>query len=327
MNTANRTETVIVPTDVASERLDRYLSALTELELSRSQIQRLIDDGLILVDDKVVPKNYRLRGGESIVIAIPPPEVPDASPENIPLNIIYEDDHLAVIDKPAGLVVHPAPGNPRHTLVNALLYHLKQVAPDETGLRPGIIHRLDKDTSGLLMVAKDEVTARKLRQQLADRQVTKIYRAVICGHMPERDGEIDLPVGRSLKDRTKMTVTHLHSREAITHYTVVKSYRLVDLVDVHLVTGRTHQIRVHFAHLNHPVFGDPEYGGRLTWLKGIDPARRLEARKLLDLIDRQALHAGVLTFVHPTSGKEMTFTSDMPTDMQCLLDYLDSREK
>jgi len=327
MNTANRTETVIVPTEVASERLDRYLSALTELELSRSQIQRLIDDGLILVDDKVVPKNYRLRGGESIVITIPPPEAPDASPENIPLNIIYEDDFLAVIDKPAGLVVHPAPGNPRHTLVNALLYHLKQVVPDETGLRPGIIHRLDKDTSGLLVVAKDEITARNLRQQLADRQVTKIYRAVICGHMPERDGEIDLPVGRSLKDRTKMTVTHLHSREAITRYTVVKSYRLVDLVDVHLVTGRTHQIRVHFAHRNHPVFGDPEYGGRLTWLKGIDPARRIEARKLLDLIDRQALHAAALTFIHPTSGKEMTFTSDLPADMQRLLDYLDSREK
>lgn len=318
----NRAETVVVPDQAISERLDRYLSAVPELELSRSQIQRLIDDGLVLVDGKAVPKNYRLRRGETIVITIPPPEVSEASPENIPLNIIYEDDCLAVIDKPAGLVVHPAPGNPQHTLVNALLYHLKRVAPDETGLRPGIIHRLDKNTSGLLMVAKDEVTARKLRQQLADRQVTKIYRAVICGHMPETEGEIDLPVGRSLKDRTKMTVTHLHSREAITRYTVTASYRLVDLVDVQLVTGRTHQIRVHFAHLNHPVFGDPEYGGRLRWLKGIDPARRIEARKLLDLIDRQALHAATLTFIHPASGREMTFTSNLPEDMKRLVDNL-----
>lgn len=327
MDTKKRISTLAIPAEAAAERLDRYLSTVSELELSRSQIQRLIDGSLVSVDGKAVSKNYRLRGGETVVVTIPPTETPEASPEDIPLNIIYEDDYLAVIDKPAGLVVHPAPGNPRHTLVNALLYHLKRVAPDETGLRPGIIHRLDKDTSGLLMVAKDEITARKLRRQLADRQVTKIYRAVICGHMPEREGEIDLPVGRSLKDRTKMTVTHLHSREAITRYAVVASYRLVDLVDVHLVTGRTHQIRVHFAHLNHPVFGDPEYGGRLSWLKGIDPSRRIEARRLLDLIGRQALHAGVLTFVHPATGKEMTFTSNPPEDMRRLLAYLDSTEK
>ncbi len=323
----NRKETVTVPPDVDVERLDRYLSGLSELELSRSQIQRFIDDGLVLVDGQAVPKNHRLRGGETIVIAIPPPEEPNVSPEDIPLNVVYEDEYLAVIDKPYGLVVHPAPGNPQHTLVNALLYHLKQIAPDETGLRPGIIHRLDKNTSGLLMVAKDEVTARKLREQLAAREVTKIYQAVICGHMPEAEGTIDLPVGRSLRDRTKMTVTNLHSREAITRYSVLTSYRLLELVDVQLVTGRTHQIRVHFAHLNHPVFGDPEYGGRLRWLRGIDPARRNEARKLLDLIDRQALHARSLTFVHPMTEREMTITSDLPEDLKRLIDYLDATEK
>jgi 23S rRNA pseudouridine1911/1915/1917 synthase len=327
MNRTNREETILVPRVVETERLDRYLSALTELELSRSQIQRFIDDGLVLVDGQAVAKNHRLRGGETIVITIPPPEEPNVAPENIPLNIVYEDEFLAVIDKPSGLVVHPAPGNPQHTLVNALLYHLKQIAPDETGLRPGIIHRLDKNTSGLLMVAKDEVTARKLREQLADRQVTKIYRAVVCGHMPEAEGTIDLPVGRSLRDRTKMTVTNLHSREAITRYTVVTSYRLVELVDVQLVTGRTHQIRVHFAHLNHPVFGDPEYGGRLRWLRGIDPARKNEARKLLDLIERQALHARALTFVHPVTDREMTITSELPEDMKRLVDYLDVTER
>ncbi len=327
MNKPNREETIIVPTDVESERLDRYLSALSELELSRSQIQRLINDGLVLVDGQTESKNHRLRGGETIVITIPPPEEPNVSPEDIPLNIVYEDEYLAVIDKPYGLVVHPAPGNPQHTLVNALLYHLKQVAPDETGLRPGIIHRLDKNTSGLLMVAKDEVTARKLREQLAAREVTKIYQAVVCGHMPEAEGTIDLPVGRSMRDRTKMTVTNLHSREAITRYTVITSYRLLELVDVQLVTGRTHQIRVHFAHLNHPVFGDPEYGGRLRWLRGIDPARRNEARKLLDLIDRQALHARALTFVHPITGREMTITSELPEDMKRLVDYLDATER
>ncbi|MDD4050989.1 MAG: RluA family pseudouridine synthase [candidate division Zixibacteria bacterium] len=327
MNRLNREKAIIVPPGVESERLDRYLTALSELELSRSQIQRLIDDGLVLVDGQAETKNHRLRGGEKIVITIPPPEEPNVAPENIPLNIVYEDEYLAVIDKPYGLVVHPAPGNPEHTLVNALLYHLKQVAPDETGLRPGIIHRLDKNTSGLLMVAKDEVTARKLREQLAAREVTKIYRAVVCGHMPEAEGTIDLPVGRSLRDRTKMTVTKLHSREAITRYTVITSYRLLELVDVQLVTGRTHQIRVHFTHLNHPVFGDPEYGGRLRWLRGIDPARRNEARKLLDLIDRQALHARSLTFVHPATGREMTFTSELPDDMKRLVDYLDATEK
>jgi len=315
-------KSVKVPDLAAPERLDKYLASLPELDLSRAFIQQIIVEGLLSVNGRVVAKNHRLRGGELIELTIPPPEMPDLTPEDIPLEIVYDDQYLAVVNKPAGLVTHPAPGNPRHTLVNALLHHFGQLARDTEQYRPGIIHRLDKNTSGLLIIAKNDSAARKLRQQLSERRMTKIYQAVICGHMPEDSGTIDLPIGRSIKDRKKMIVTNVKSREAITRYKVIERFRLNDLVEINLVTGRTHQIRVHLLHLHRPVLGDPDYGGRHKWLKGIDPSERRRAQTLLDAIDRQALHARSLSFQHPVTEKEVSVSGDFPDDMARLLELL-----
>ncbi len=319
--------TVSVPNGIDPVRIDKFLASCDDLDLSRAFIQQMISDERVTVDGRAVTKNHKLKGREQIVLHIPPPELPDLSPENIPLDIVYEDEYLAVVNKPAGLVVHPAPGNPDHTLVNALLYHFRTLAPDDSagGLRPGIIHRIDKNTSGLLIVAKDDTVARRLRQQLADRKITKLYSAVVCGHMRDASGTIDLPIGRSIRDRKKMAVTNVHSREAITHYVVQEKYRLNDLLEVRLETGRTHQIRVHLAHINRPVLGDPDYGGRQRWLRGIMPEERKFAGRLLALFDRQALHARSLKFLHPVSGEEISVTSDLPEDMRGLIDALRAR--
>ncbi len=320
----HQTRSVTVPRSIDPIRLDKYLASQESLDLSRAFIQQMIADKLVAVDGVSVAKNHKLKGGEKIILQIPPPETIDLTPENIPLEILYEDDHLAVVNKPAGLVVHPAPGNPDHTLVNALLYHFRGLSADEGagGHRPGIIHRLDKDTSGLLLVAKDDSVARRLRQQLGDREIVKIYHAVVCGHMPHDAGTIDQPIGRSIRDRKKMVVTHVKSRQAITHYQVLERYRINDLVEVRLETGRTHQIRVHFSHINRPVLGDLDYGGRQKWLRGILPEDRKTGRALLDLIDRQALHARMLRFVHPVTGKQISVESDLPDDMTRLLNRL-----
>ena len=326
MDEGYREETVIVPTDLEPVRLDKYLAALPRLDLSRAFIQNMAAKGLITVAGKPVDKKLKLKGGEIIKLLIPPPEVPDLTPENIPLEIAYDDDHLAVINKPAGLVVHPAPGNPNHTLVNALLHHFGKLSHDAEGLRPGIIHRLDKNTSGLLLVAKTDSVARRLRQQLSERKITKIYYAVTCGHMPHDSGTIDQPIGRSIKDRKKMIVTNLKSREAITRYKVLNRYRINDLVEINLVTGRTHQIRVHLTHMNRPVLGDAEYGGRQTWLKGIEPTEKRTGRALLEIIDRQALHAKSLTFTHPVTDEEISVTSELPDDMARLIRRLEEKQ-
>ena len=318
-------QTIDVPAGTSAIRLDKYLAGLEDLDLSRSFIQQIITDGLILVNGQSANKSFKIKGGEKIELTIPEPEKPDLTPEDIPLDIVYEDKYLAVVNKPVGLVVHPAPGNPGHTLVNALLYRFGQISGDAGDIRPGIIHRLDKNTSGLLLVAKDDSTARKLRQQMADRQITKIYQAIVCGHMPNDADTIDLPIGRSMKDRKKMTVTHVASREAITRYKVLERFRFVDLVEAQLVTGRTHQLRVHFAHLNHPVLGDPDYGGRMKWVGGIDPSLRISAVSLLDMIDRQALHALRIEFIHPATGKKIEVTCDLAEDMAQLLEVLETK--
>jgi 23S rRNA pseudouridine1911/1915/1917 synthase len=304
------------------QRIDKYLSSREDLDLSRAYIQNLISLDNVRVNDKLVSKNKKLKGGETIVIQIPPPDKMDLTPENIPLEIVYDDEHLAVVNKPTGLVVHPGAGNKSKTLVNALLYHFKELSDSDSIDRPGIIHRLDKDTSGLIVIAKDDLSARKLREQFAAREVEKIYHAVTCGHMPEKEGTIELPIGRSLRDRKKMTVTNLKSRNAITHYKVLKRFRINDYIEIKLETGRTHQIRVHLAHFNRPILGDPDYGGRQKWLKGIDPSNRKMAKYLLSLINRQALHAKSLEFIHPITKKKITVSSNLPENMDKLLKYL-----
>jgi 23S rRNA pseudouridine1911/1915/1917 synthase len=322
MGEGYRKKRLIVPDGIEAIRLDKYLASLEKLDLSRAFIQNMAGKGLISIDQKPVDKKLRLKGGETIELSIPPPEMPDLTPEDIPLDIIYDDRDLAVVNKPAGMVVHPAPGNPDHTLVNALLHRFGRLSADSDQLRPGIIHRLDKNTSGLLLVAKSDSVARKLQAQLAERQITKIYYAVTCGHMPDDSGEIDLPIGRSIRDRKKMIVTNLKSRQAITRYKVLDRFRINDLVEINLVTGRTHQIRVHLSHLNRPVLGDPDYGGRQKWLRGIGPSEGKAGRIILGIIDRQALHAKSLTFTHPVSGKEISVTSPLPEDMAGLIDVL-----
>ncbi len=322
---SNQTEikTVIVPEDIEPVRIDKYLSDQAELELSRSYVQKLLSEKLVEVNGRTVAKSFKLQGGESLRLEIVPPDLPDLTPENIPLTFAYEDEHLAVVNKPAGLVTHPAPGNYSHTLVNGLLYYFDSLPVEPGSIRPGIIHRLDKNTSGLLLVAKNDKASRLLKEMMSDRQITKTYHAVVGGHLADDEGTIDLPIGRSLKDRRKMTVTNLNSRDAVTEYKVIKNYKLNDLVELKLITGRTHQIRVHFAHFNRPILGDTEYGGREKWLKGIDPVQRRFAQQLLVIMDRQALHAARLEFVHPITSEELSISGEPPEDFQKLLIHLE----
>ncbi|MCK5125794.1 MAG: RluA family pseudouridine synthase [candidate division Zixibacteria bacterium] len=324
MNKPNDDKTYLVPELEEVIRLDKYLTGIPDLDISRTFVQTIIADGNVQVDGKTVSKKYKIRGGETINLSIPPPVLPDLTPENIPLDICYEDESLAVINKPAGLIVHPAPGNPNHTLANAVLYHFGNIdTGDET--RPGIVHRLDKDTTGLIVIAKNDVVARNLQKQFSERTVIKIYHAIVCGNLPEESGTIDQPIGRSMKDRKKMAVTNVKSREAITHYKVLSRYRMNDYAEIKLETGRTHQIRVHLTHINRAVFGDDEYGGRKKWLKGIDPMVRRAGESLLRLIDRQALHAKSIEFTHPVSGEIISVSSDLPDDIKAVKRALDDR--
>ena len=312
-----------VPDDVNNIRLDKYVGRDDNLKNSRSRIQKLIEAGLVAVDEKPASHNHVIAGGEKITIRIPPPSKSDVSPEDIPLDIIYEDDSLLVVNKPAGMVTHPAAGNYSGTMVNALLHYSRNLSQVQGGDRPGIVHRLDKNTSGLIIVAKSDHVHLALQNQLRERNIKRTYTALICGHIKQDTGTIELPVGRSIKDRKKMTVTNLKARHAITEYRLVDRFRLYDLLEVNLKTGRTHQIRVHFSHLGHPVFGDPDYGGRVKWHRGIFTADRLTARKALKIMERQALHACRLEFSHPEGGEKISLEAPLPDDYRNLLDYLE----
>ena len=249
-------------------------------------------------------------------------EKPSVEPENIPLDVVYEDSDLLVINKKAGMVVHPAVGNFSGTLVNALLFHCKDLSGINGVLRPGIVHRLDKNTSGLLVVAKNDLAHLGLAEQIQNRSLLREYVAVAWGHMADEEGTIEAPIGRAMKDRKKMAVTRLKGRESLTQYKVLERYDLCNLLSIRLKTGRTHQIRVHLSYLNHPVLGDPEYGGRQKWIKGIYDRERPFAQKLLSLIERQALHARKLGFVHPRTKDYQEFDSPLPEDMDSLLNLL-----
>ena len=318
---SQRTLKISIPQDAQGKRIDFVLSQM-ELGLSRSFIHKLILDKHILVDNQPIKPSHKLKGGEQIQIEVPPLEKPSLEPENIPLDIVYEDSDLLVVNKKAGMVVHPALSNYSHTLVNALLFHCKDLSGINGVLRPGIVHRLDKDTSGLLVVAKNDFAHLGLAEQIKDRTLLREYNAIIWGHMPVNEGTIEAPIGRALKDRKKMAVTRVKGRESMTQYKVLERYAICDLLSLRLKTGRTHQIRVHLSYLNRPVLGDPEYGGRQKWLKGIYDQDRPLAQKLLSLIDRQALHAKKLGFIHPRTKVYQEFDSKLPEDMSNVLSHL-----
>lgn len=313
-----------VEVDIHRARIDSYLAGHSTLNLTRSRVQKLIDEGLVLLNGAAVSKKSMVSHGDRISVTITSPVATDLTGEDIPLDIVYEDDHLAVVNKPPGMVVHPGAGNFSGTLVNALIYHFKKLPEGSAADRPGIVHRLDKDTSGLLIVAKDEQSYLKLQAAIQEKRVERVYLAIICGHVVKEEDSIDLPIGRSTRDRKKMAVTRVSSREARTSYRLVSRYRSYDLLEVKLLTGRTHQIRVHFSHLGHPVLGDPQYGGREKWHRGIFAPERPLARKLLSTIKRQALHATRLDFEHPVTGDRVCLEAEPPEDFRTLVRLLEA---
>ncbi|MDA8362619.1 MAG: 23S rRNA pseudouridine(1911/1915/1917) synthase RluD [Gammaproteobacteria bacterium] len=305
---------VRLPAEHAGRRLDQVLAGLLP-DFSRSQIQKWIRSGLVQVDAATARARDRVRGGEQVRITVQPPAGERWEAQGIPLEVIYEDDELLVIDKPAGLVVHPAAGNWDGTLLNALLNYDSRL---QRLPRAGIVHRLDKDTSGLLVVARTERARRDLTEQLRQRSLKREYLAVVCG-IAVAGGTIDAPIGRHRVHRTRMTVSE-GGREAISHFRVEARYRAHSLLRVSLESGRTHQIRVHMAHHRYPVFGDPVYGGRLH----IPPLSSEQFAAMLRAFRRQALHAAGLAAVHPGSGEVMRWSSPLPGDMAALIKALEA---
>lgn len=288
-------------------RLDIYLSDKVE-GVSRSFIQKLISSSNITVNGKSVKSNYKINTNDLIKIEFPAPEPLELVPEDIPLDVLYEDDDIIVINKQRGLVVHPAVGNYQGTLVNALLKHCHDLSGINGVVRPGIVHRLDKDTSGVMVVAKNDQAHYSLAKQIKDRTASRRYIALVHGNLKAENGIINAPIGRHPIDRKKMAVTFNNSKEAITHFTVVERFTNYTLVECKLLTGRTHQIRVHMAHIGHPVVGDPKYGPH---------------RQHFD-IKGQALHSKQLTLNHPKTGEKMFFYAPLPKDMQDILDLLNN---
>ena len=285
-----------VPENFEGERIDKFLSVILH-DSSRNAIQKLIENGKVSVNGAVVNKKYKVSADDEVKMLPSELKPLDAEPENIPLDIVYEDDHLLVVNKPRGMVVHPAPGNYSGTLVNALLYHCKDSLSGINGvLRPGIVHRIDKDTSGLLIVAKTDKAHIGLAEQIKEHSFTREYNAVIVGHLKESQGTINAPIGRNPKDRKKMCVTLQNSKNAVTHYKTIEDFEGYSHISLKLETGRTHQIRVHMAHLGHAVAGDLVYGNdkKSAYLNG------------------QCLHAIKIGFIHPITQEYLEFTSELP---------------
>ena len=313
-----------VAEDVQGLRVDRYLADHPDISVSRSRIQQLIGQDLLIINGKVATKNTKIRARDVIELCVVTQARPSVGAEDIPLSIEFEDEHLLVINKPPGLVTHPAPGSPKGTLVNAVVNYLGKAPGGGDPERPGIVHRLDKNTSGLIVVAKSESAFSALQHMIQDRAITRQYLALVCGHVKKNADIIDLPIGRSIKNRKVMTVTNLNSRQAITQYELKDRFRAYDLLEVTLHTGRTHQIRVHLSHLGHPVFGDPEYGGREKWHRGVFAPERPLAKEVLSILKRQALHAFRLEFEHPIEGRRLEVLTGPPDDFQAVLDLLDN---
>ncbi|WP_050181514.1 RluA family pseudouridine synthase [Domibacillus robiginosus] len=284
-------------------RIDK-LAAAQEEQYSRSQVQEWLKEGRVLVNGKPVKANYKAAAGDEVTIEIPDPEELNIEAENLHLDIAYEDEDVIVVNKPRGMVVHPAPGHTTGTLVNGLMYHCKDLSGINGVMRPGIVHRIDKDTSGLLMVAKNDMAHEKLVNQLVEKSVTRKYQAIVHGVISHDFGTVDAPIGRDTKDRQKMGIVD-HGKVAVTHFHVLERFRDFTLVECELETGRTHQIRVHMKYIGFPLAGDPKYG----------------PRKTLD-IDGQALHAGVLGFVHPRTNEYLEFEAPAPKEFTDLIEEL-----
>ena len=294
--------------DIPGERLDAFLARRVP-DLSRSAAQKLIVDGLVTRNGKPGKKNDKLNVGDAVSYEIPEPKAVDIAPKEMPLDIVYEDDYLLVINKPKGLVVHPAAGHQDDTLVNGLLYALRDDLSGINGeLRPGIVHRIDKDTSGLLAVAKNDLAHTMLASQLKDHSMARTYEAIVCGVLKEDSGTVDAPIGRHPSDRKKMCVTQRNSKPAVTHWEVVRRYRGYTHIRCKLETGRTHQIRVHMAYIGHPILGDTVYGHKKPELGQ----------------SSQCLHAGVLCFAHPKDGHPVMVFAELP---QYFKDVLNKLEK
>jgi len=292
--------------EMQGTRLDVVLS-FSIPEISRSFVQKLIEEGRTEIDGKVcTSKKEKLKAGQVVAITVPPAEELSAEPQNIPIEIVYEDDDVIVVNKPKGMVVHPAPGNPDGTLVNALLYHCSGRLSTINGVvRPGIVHRIDKDTSGLLMIAKNDTAHSCLAKQLEEHSITRHYRAIVYHNFMEDEGRIEAPIGRDPKNRLRQAVVS-NGRRAVTNYKVLERFGNFTYVEARLETGRTHQIRVHMSHIKHPLLGDAVYGPK---------SNNLGAKS-------QMLHAKTLGFVHPTTGEYMEFNSELPPEFEAILDKL-----
>ena len=299
-------ESMLAPEECAGQRLDKAISEMLP-SVSRSMAQKLIGEGSVILNGKTAGKSDKVRSGDEITVFVPDPVELEAVPQDIPLDIVYEDGDLLVVNKPKGMVVHPAPGWPDGTLVNALLYHCGGSLSGIGGvIRPGIVHRIDKDTSGLLAVAKNDAAHAGLAAQIKEHSFTREYRAVTVGHLPRQKGSVEFPLGRSRTDRKKQAVNGINARPAVTHYEVLRSYEGFDLCSFVLETGRTHQIRVHAAALGHPVAGDTVYGGE----------------KNTHGLQGQCLHAKKLGFMHPVTGEYLEFDSPLPDYFEQFLSRL-----
>ena len=315
----------VVSKKMENTRLDVYL--LTGgIGLSRSRTEKLIKEGGVLVNGKRSKPGYKVKEGDHIYAEFAIYEPIKLIAQDLPLSVVYEDEDVIVIDKPKGLVVHPAKGNLAGTLVNILLARYKKLPTSEQKQRPGIVHRLDKDTTGLIVVAKSERALLSISRQLEDKTAKRTYVAFVWGNVPVDEGIVDAPIGRHPVERTKMAVTFFHSRNAITHFKVIKRYGdLATKLEIKLETGRTHQIRVHMEHMGYPIIGDDTYSGRepRKILHIVPQKYKSHIVDILNIIDRQALHAAKLTFFHPGLGRRVSFEAELPDDMQRLEDYLD----
>lgn len=295
----------IITEEEQHQRIDKVLSQWNE-DWSRSQVQEWIKEGRVTVNGATVKANYKCEADDRIVVSVPEPEVLEITPEKMDLDIYYEDRDVIVVNKPRGMVVHPAPGHLSGTLVNGLMAHCKDLSGINGVLRPGIVHRIDKDTSGLLMAAKNDYAHEKLSQQLSNKTVTRKYKAIVHGMIPHDVGTIDAPIGRDPKDRQKMAVVD-NGKHAVTHFRVLERFSQYSLIECELETGRTHQIRVHMKYIGHPLAGDPKYG----------PKKTLN-------IEGQALHAEVLGFIHPRTEEYLEFKAPLPDDFSRILTFLRS---